>query len=259
MNVNDSLAYSQFPRLQLVASDDDLAADDYLPFATLGCNERRLYDTLSRFQKRNQKGGGDECHELGRQLLQRGHYRAAWPALEIALSRRSRRAELTLVDDTLAALELLLDDVVLLPGAVVYLERALLVWRAVRHPTHPQIGELFNNLGYRHKQEGRLQDAQMCYERALLIWKEQFGMRHAYIAAVLNNLGALARRTGHTVQARHRYRQALAISHTVYGRHHPLTASILDNLGALCRDDDRVQQRACHKADTMTSLSSMHE
>lgn len=262
MIVGDSLSYSRFPRLCLAVSDDEIAADVLLPFATLGCSERWLYDILAWFQigarvrNQNRDQAAGYCYELGRQLARDRRYRAAWPALEMALALDDRQPQSAVVEGALATLETLLDEIVLLPGATKYLERALLLWCAVRHPTHPQIGEILNNLGYLHKQEGRLQDARDCYERALTIWTEAFGARHAYVAAVLNNLGALARKTGQTMEARRRYKQALAISRAVNGAHHPLTEDILASLGAVCPDDHAAL--LAYRRATRNCLSCTH-
>ena len=231
-----------FPEPLPVTTTEGIAAHALTPFATLGPSERWLHDILSWAYGQPDLHAAHYCYELGRCLRQSGRHRAAWPALEVALAiycRQEGQEPLasSLSEIVLAALGELLDDIVEKPEAVAYLRRALVVWRAVHGLTHPEIGEILNNLGYWCRRSGRLGRARDCYRQALAIWQKTLGPEHASIAAVLNNLAVVAREAGRPAEACRNYRQALTISQAIYGPTHPTTGSILANLGAACRDD----------------------
>ena len=247
-----------FPSLPLATNDKEIAPTALRPFATLGASERWLQDILCWAYGQPELHAARYCYELGRRLRQGGRYRAAWPALEAALAicQRQKPPASALTDSVLAALGALLDDVVERPASIAYLRRALVIWRAVRGPAHPEVGEILNNLGYWCRRNGRLEEARDCYEEALTIWREAHGPDHADVAAVLNNLGALARAAGQPGQARQHYKQALAISHTAHGPTHPTTGSILANLGAACCDDGAEENAARYLQQALAILET---
>lgn len=231
--------YLQFIPLRLKTETGQASQQALLPFATLSTNERWLYDILCWAQGQPDLHAARYCVELGRQLTHGRRYRAAWPALETALlicCRQATSGLSALAEETLSALSSLLDNIVDQPGASKYLERALVLWRYVRGPAHPETGELLNNLGYLRKQEARLDEARNCYEQALAIWQETLSPEHPSLAAVHNNLGAIARQAGRAQEARQHYEKATAISRAVHGQDHPATGTVLANLAAACHD-----------------------
>lgn len=247
-----------FPRLSLATAAEEIAPTALRPFATLGASERWLQEILCWAYRQPDLHAARYCYELGRRLRQGGRYRAAWPALEAALAicQRQKLPASALSNRALATLGALLDDIVERPASIAYLRRALVIWRAVRGPAHPEVGEILNNLGYWCRRNGRLKEARDCYEEALTIWREAHGPDHAHVAAVLNNLGALARAAGQPRQARQHYKQALAVSHTVHGPTHPTTGSILANLGAACCDDGDEENAARYLQQALSILET---
>jgi len=228
-----------FPTLPLATTAEEIAHDALLPFATLCPSERWLQEILAWAQSQPNLHSARYCYELGRRLLQDRRFRPAWPALESALTicQRQEPPATSLSGEVLAALGELLDDIVEKPGAAAYLGRALVVWRGVCGPKHPEVGEILNNLGYWYRRSGRLSEARDCYEEALAIWRQRLGSEHVHVAAALNNLATVAREAGELEKARHSYRQALAINRAVRGPTHATTGVILANLGAACRED----------------------
>jgi len=231
---------SEYAPFSLRAIEEELPPGALCPFATLGADERWLYDILSEAQTRADRLAADYCYEFGSKLVVGRRYRAAWAMLEIALEiyLGQPATDAEQVDRVLAALAKLLDSMVPAPDVVAYLERAWLIWCAVHGPEHTEVAEILNNLGCVRKRRAELDAARACYEQALAIWQEMLEPAHPYFATAYNNLGGVARAAGRPAEARRNYEKALALSRDAHGQQHPATATILTNLGAVCHDQD---------------------
>jgi CHAT domain-containing protein/tetratricopeptide (TPR) repeat protein len=103
-----------------------------------------------------------------------------------------------------------------------------------------------NELGVRHHQAGRLDEALKLVEKALQICRrlypaERFPDGHPHLAASLENLGTLLQDRGDLAQAEPYLRDALAMCRKLYPPQrfpdgHPYLAASLENLGTLLHD-----------------------
>ena len=218
MNDDNSLTPERptFSELRLVMTTEEVAPQALTPFATLGPSERWLHDILTWAYSQPDLHAARYCYELGRCLRQGSRHRAAWPALEVALAiccRQKGQKPLasSLSEMVLAALGELLDDIVEKPEAVAYLRRALVVWRALYGPTHPEIGEILNNLGKAHR----------FLKRSLLLYESKDVKSPLEVASVLHNLGTLYCATGSLNAATNALGRAYELRCHRLGPHHP--------------------------------------
>ena len=243
---------SEYTPLSLRVIEEELPPRALAPFATLGADERWLYDILSEAQARADRLAADYCYEFGSQLVNGRRYRAAWAMLETALEiyLQHRTPPTEQIDRVLAALAQLLEGMLPDPDTLAYLERARFIWGAVRGPEHPELAEILSNLGYVRKRRAELAAARDCYRQALAIWQATLEPDHPYLATAYNNLGTVAREAGQPTSAKRNYEKALTLSRAATEPQQATTATILTNLAAVCHGEgeDTVARRYLERA-----------
>ena len=126
--------------------------------------------------------------------------------------------------------------------ALQLVERALAIREQTLGATHPDVGEILNELAILCYLQGKYEQALPLYERALAINEQTQGSTHSEVAANLNNLAALHYKQGKYEQALPLYERALAINEQTQGSTHPLVAANLNNLAELYRKLNRYEQ-----------------
>ncbi|HEX8706535.1 MAG TPA: tetratricopeptide repeat protein, partial [Myxococcaceae bacterium] len=134
-----------------------------------------------------------QAFDEGRRLKEAGHYAAAVPLIERALSLRETVLPKThpKVADCLGILGRLHLTRVDPARAEPLLTRALEIRQAALGPNHPDVAESLNDLATLSMQQGLYARAELSYTRALEILEAAFGENHPEVAILLNNLASL--------------------------------------------------------------------
>jgi tetratricopeptide (TPR) repeat protein len=121
------------------------------------------------------------------------------------------------------------------PACQQYLPHAQLVLQLADNwqLTLPEMGRLFNQMGYYLNDRAQYEQAEPLFQRAIAINEKALGPEHPLLAIYLNNLAFLYKTQGKFELAEPLYQRAIAIDEKVLGPEHPGLATDLNNLADL--------------------------
>lgn len=107
---------------------------------------------------------------------------------------------------------------------------------------HPHTAELYLDVGYVLRKQGKLGEAEPFYRRALTLREKLYDGDHADVAHSLNHLARLLHQQGKPAEAEPIYRRALAMRRRLYGDSHAAVTASLGGLAQVLRDLDRLAE-----------------
>jgi serine/threonine-protein kinase len=108
--------------------------------------------------------------------------------------------------------------------------------------THPRTADLYLDVGYALRKQGKLDDAEPFYRSALDIREKLYEGDHADLAHSLNHLARLLHQQGKPAEAEPIYGRALAMRRRLYGDAHAAVTASLAGLAQVLIDLDRLAE-----------------
>ena len=122
------------------------------------------------------------------------------------------------------------------PESLYYYIKILKIRERVLHEDHPDIAEIYNNIGYVYGKLGNHENELDYYLKALGIREKVLSENHPDIATSYNNVGYAYGRLGEHNKALEYCLKALSIQEKVLPENHPATAISYINVGCACGD-----------------------
>ena len=130
--------------------------------------------------------------------------------------------------------------------ALALTQQALAMREQALPPTHTDMAESLNNIGFVYGELGQDREALPFYQRALKIWEQALGPNDPLVALALNNIAEVYRNLGQYEEALPLYQRALKVREQALGPNDPQVADYLNNLALLYQTQGRYDQaRQC--------------
>ena len=123
--------------------------------------------------------------------------------------------------------------------AEMFLNKALVIWRQVLGPEHPNVATSLHDLALLYIDQGKYAQAEPLFQQALAIRETLFGSENEDVATSMNDLGVLYYLQGKYAQAEVLWQRGLDIRERVLAADNVLLAESLNNLTVLYHNQAR--------------------